>query len=48
MKILVVSDTHGNYLAPLTMLNGSDAEILIHLGDEISDAMVIEPLLDIP
>jgi uncharacterized protein len=48
MKIMIVSDTHGNYLAPLTLLNGSDAKILIHLGDEISDAMVIEPQLDIP
>ena len=48
MKVMVVSDTHGNYLAPLTLLDGSGATMLIHLGDEISDAAVIEPLLDIP
>ena len=48
MKVMVVSDTHGNYLAPLTLLNGSGAKMLIHLGDEISDATVIEHLLDIP
>lgn len=48
MKIMVVSDTHGNYLAPLTLLDGADADMLIHLGDEIADATLVEPLLEIP
>lgn len=48
MRIMVVSDTHGNYLAPLTLLDGMDVNMLIHLGDEIADAKLLEPLLDIP
>ncbi len=48
MRIMVVSDTHGNNLAPLTLLDGTGAKLLIHLGDEINDAKFIEPLLDIP
>jgi uncharacterized protein len=48
MRIMVVSDTHGNSLAPLTLLDGSAADMLIHLGDVIADADFIEPLLDIP
>lgn len=48
MKIMVVSDTHGNYLAPLGLLDDSSIELLVHLGDEIADAKVLEPLLDVP
>lgn len=48
MKIVVVSDTHGNYLAPLALLDSAGADLLIHLGDEIADARLIEPLLEIP
>lgn len=48
MKILVVSDTHGNYLPILQFLKETGAELLIHLGDEISDAILLEHLLDIP
>jgi len=48
MKILVVSDTHGNYLPILQFLKETGAELLIHLGDEISDATQLEHLLDIP
>lgn len=48
MKILVVSDTHGNYLPILQFLKETGAELLIHLGDEISDATLLEHLLDIP
>lgn len=48
MKIMVVSDTHGNYLAPLTLLDGAGADMLIHLGDELADARLVEPLLEIP
>jgi len=48
MRIMVVSDTHGNYLAPLTLLDGAGADMLIHLGDLLTDAICLEPLLDIP
>lgn len=48
MRIMVVSDTHGNFLAPLALLDSSGASMLIHLGDDINDAKAIEPFLDIP
>jgi hypothetical protein len=48
MKILVVSDTHGNYLAPLKILEETGAEMLIHLGDEINDALNLSQLVGIP
>ena len=49
MKIMVVSDTHGNYLAPLCCLDEVDAvDMIIHLGDEISDAKMLEKLVRIP
>lgn len=48
MRILVVSDTHGNYPAALVILEQSAAQLLVHLGDEVDDARTIEPLLEIP
>ena len=48
MKILVISDTHGNYLAPLECIIDAKIEMIIHLGDNISDAKELEPLLEIP
>lgn len=48
MKILVVSDTHGNYLAPVKILEETGAEMLIHLGDEINDALTLELIVDVP
>ncbi len=49
MRILVVSDTHGNFLAPLSCLEDTDAvDMIIHLGDEISDARMLERLVNIP
>lgn len=48
MKILVVSDTHGNYLAPLEIFKETGAEMLIHLGDEIDDAFTLELILEHP
>jgi putative phosphoesterase len=49
MKIMVVSDTHGNYLAPLTCLDNHDGvELIIHLGDEISDGKMLQNLTSIP
>jgi putative phosphoesterase len=48
MKIMVVSDTHGNYHAPLQIFKETGAEMLIHLGDEIEDAATLELILDRP
>jgi len=48
MKILIVSDTHGNYLAPLECMINTKVEMIIHLGDNIGDADELEPLLEIP
>lgn len=48
MKILVVADTHGNYLAPLEIFKETGAEMLIHLGDEIDDACTLELILERP
>jgi len=48
MKILVVSDTHGNYLAPVQIYKETGAEMLIHLGDEIEDAVTLELILECP
>jgi len=49
MKIMVISDTHGNYLAPLAFLDEIEAlDLIIHLGDEISDAKMLQNLTPIP
>lgn len=49
MKIMVISDTHGNYLAPLACLeHHDDLELIIHLGDEIGDARMLQDLVSIP
>lgn len=48
MKILVVSDTHGNHLTPAKILEETGADMLIHLGDEINDALIMESIAAIP
>jgi len=48
MKILVISDTHGNNLAPVRIIEETGAEMLIHLGDDIKDALTMEAIVDIP
>lgn len=49
MKIAVLSDTHGNYPLGITMLDRiSGLDCVIHLGDVLSDAEIIEYALDIP
>lgn len=46
---MVVSDTHGNYLAPLSCLDeDAGIELIIHLGDEISDGRMLQSLTSIP
>ena len=48
MKILVVSDTHGNRQTLVNILEGTGAEMLIHLGDEIGDALFMETIIALP
>jgi len=48
MKILVIADTHGNHFAPVKIIEETGAEMLIHLGDDIKDALIMETLVDIP
>lgn len=49
MKIMVVSDTHGNYLAPLACLDeNSGVDLIVHLGDEISDGRMLCNLTEVP
>lgn len=48
MRILVVSDTHGNWLAPLQCLSGNQVDLIIHLGDHISDAKELVKVADAP
>jgi hypothetical protein len=49
MKIAVLSDTHGNYPLAIKMLDRiSGLDCIIHLGDIVHDADIIECTLDIP
>jgi len=48
MKILVISDTHGNHLTPIKILEETGAEMLIHLGDDINDVLMMETIIGIP
>ncbi|MRR07148.1 MAG: metallophosphoesterase [Deltaproteobacteria bacterium] len=49
MKIAVLSDTHGNYPLAIQMLDRfSKLDCIIHLGDTLQDADVIECALDVP
>lgn len=49
MKIAVLSDTHGNYPLAITMLDSIPGlDYVIHLGDIIQDADIIECALSIP
>lgn len=48
MKILVISDTHGNTLAPLEIIKETGVELVVHLGDHLDDARALERQLDLP
>lgn len=49
MKIAVLSDTHGNYPLAVRMLDHiSGLDSVIHLGDDLHDADIIELALRIP
>lgn len=46
MECLVFSDTHGNYpLAAAIIMQAGPAEMIIHLGDEADDAVMLEQIL---
>ncbi len=45
MKILVVSDTHGNISSAIDIINNGKFDIIIHLGDHYHDAMRIESIV---
>lgn len=47
MKFLVISDTHGNYpLAIKALEQEGGIRQIIHLGDELADARIIEEITD--
>jgi len=54
MKLLILSDTHGNYpLAVKALDEAGQIDRIIHLGDEFEDARMIEaitgsPLIKVP
>ncbi|HOP40285.1 MAG TPA: metallophosphoesterase [Geobacteraceae bacterium] len=49
MKIAVLSDTHGNYPLAIQALDRiADIDCIIHLGDTIQDAEIIECALSLP
>lgn len=49
MKIAVLSDTHGNYALAVKTLEGiPDIDCIIHLGDTLADAEIIECALECP
>ncbi len=49
MKLLIFSDTHGNYpLAVEALEEAGHADLIIHLGDAIEDARMIEAVIGRP
>ncbi len=49
MKIAVLSDTHGNYPLAIQALDRiTDLDCIIHLGDTLEDADIIESALEMP
>ena len=47
MKLLILSDTHGNYpLALRALERAGQVDQIVHLGDELEDATVLETILD--
>jgi uncharacterized protein len=49
MRIFVCSDTHGNYLETLQAVSlARPIDFIIHLGDEIDDATMLEQVSEVP
>lgn len=46
MKLLILSDTHGNYsLAIRAIAQTGQVDRIVHLGDEMEDACIIEKII---
>ena len=49
MKLLIISDTHGDYpLAARAVDAAGPVDLIVHLGDCFDDALVIESIADVP
>lgn len=49
MKLIVFSDTHGNYPLAIKAMDGAGhSDIIIHLGDEVEDARILAGYADCP
>lgn len=48
MKILIISDSHGDNNAVISVINKEKPEMLIHLGDVENDIFEIEQALGVP
>ena len=49
MRLLILSDTHGNYLLAVKALEETgQVDRIIHLGDEYEDARMIEAIIGSP
>ncbi len=49
MRLLILSDTHGNYpLAVKALEEAGQVDRIIHLGDEFEDARMIEAIIGSP
>ncbi len=49
MKIIVLSDTHGNYpLAIRAIDQAGEVDYTVHLGDDMEDARIIEAGAEVP
>lgn len=49
MKVMVFSDTHGNYPLALQAIEVEPTcDVIVHLGDELDDAVMIEHILGRP
>jgi uncharacterized protein len=48
LKIVVVSDTHGNYPAAVRAVSLAAPDLVVHLGDLHEDALLLETAIGIP
>ena len=49
MKLLIISDTHGDYpLAVRTVESAGPVDLIVHLGDGLEDARIIDAIVDLP
>jgi hypothetical protein len=49
VKLLIISDTHGDYpLAVRAVDSAGPVDLIVHLGDCSDDALIIESISDVP